>query len=195
VPARHAAARLAPRSAARQGQQGTDLPNLDGDGDGAADARRRQHLGRRADLSQCAECGPHAGRRRVRHREVRSARRRVDAHAAPATGYAPRSTAQLRGCVAPGRRRRHDAKLAARRARSKCVWDELAKWCALRKQHEPPASKLGVALRYFTNHQVALGQFLDYGCLPLDNGIVERLHVRTALTRKKFPLYGIRRWR
>jgi hypothetical protein len=31
---------------------------------------------------------------------------------------------------------------------------------------------------------------LDYGCLPLDNGIVERLHVRTALTRKNFLLAG-----
>jgi transposase len=83
-----------------------------------------------------------------------------------------------------------DAKRAARQARSKPVWDELAAWCALRKQHEPPASKLGVALRYFTNHQVALARFLDYGYLPLDNGIVERLHVRTALTRKNFLFAG-----
>src|SRR5215468_3112124 len=83
-----------------------------------------------------------------------------------------------------------NAKLAARRARSKPVWDELAKWCRLRKQHEPPASKLGVALRYFTNHEVALARFLDYGFVPLDNGIVERLHVRTALTRKNFLFAG-----
>jgi transposase len=47
------------------------------------------------------------------------------------------------------------AKLAERRARSKPVWDELVRWCAVRKQHEPPASKLGVALRYFTNHEGA----------------------------------------
>jgi transposase len=83
-----------------------------------------------------------------------------------------------------------DAKLAARQERSKRVLDELAAWCALRKQHEPPASKLGVALRYFTNHQIALARFLDYGYLPLDNGIVERLHVRTALTRKNFLFAG-----
>jgi transposase len=83
-----------------------------------------------------------------------------------------------------------DAKLVERKARSKLVWDELAAWCALRKQHEPPASKLGVALRYFTNHQVALARFLEYGYLPLDNGIVERLHVRTALTRKNFLFAG-----
>ena len=83
-----------------------------------------------------------------------------------------------------------DAKLVERLARSKPVWDQLAAWCTLRKQHEPPASRLGVALRYFTNHQVALARFLEYGYLPLDNGIVERLHVRTALTRKNFLFAG-----
>ncbi len=81
-------------------------------------------------------------------------------------------------------------KLAERRARSKPVWDELARWCAVRKKHEPPASKLGAALRYFTNHEVALARFLDYGEVPLDNGIVERLHVRAALTRKNFLFAG-----
>ena len=83
-----------------------------------------------------------------------------------------------------------DAKLAARRTRSKPVRDEFATWCALRKLHEPPASKLGAALRYFTNHQIALARFLDHGFLPPDNGIVERLHVRTALTRNNFLLAG-----
>jgi hypothetical protein len=83
-----------------------------------------------------------------------------------------------------------DAKLAERQKLSKPVWDQLVAWCALRKQHEPPASKLGVALRYFTNHQIALARFLEYGYLPLDNGIVERLHVRTALTRKNFLFAG-----
>lgn len=60
----------------------------------------------------------------------------------------------------------------------------------MRKKHEPPASPLGKAVRYFTNHQVALARFLDYGYLPLDNGIVERLHVRAALTRKNFLFAG-----
>jgi len=83
-----------------------------------------------------------------------------------------------------------DAKLAARRERSKPVFDELASWCNVRKQYEPPSSNLGKALQYFTNHQVALGRFLDYGFVPLDNGIVERLHVRAALTRKNFLFAG-----
>ena len=44
--------------------------------------------------------------------------------------------------------------------------------------------------QYVTNHQVALGRFLDYGFVPPDNGIVERLHVRAALTRKNFLFAG-----
>lgn len=83
-----------------------------------------------------------------------------------------------------------DDVLAERRVRSKPIWDELVAWCTVHKKHEPPSSKLGIALRYFTNHQVALGRFLDYGYVPIDNGIVERLHVRTALTRKNYLFAG-----
>ena len=83
-----------------------------------------------------------------------------------------------------------DAVLAQRRERSKPLWDELVSWCTVHKKHEPPSSKLGIALRYFTNHHVALARFLDYGYVPMDNGIVERLHVRTALTRKNYLFAG-----
>lgn len=83
-----------------------------------------------------------------------------------------------------------DAKLEARREQSKPVFDELAHWCRVRTKHEPPSSNLGKALQYFTNHQIALARFLEYGYLPLDNGIVERLHVRAALTRKNFLFAG-----
>jgi transposase len=83
-----------------------------------------------------------------------------------------------------------DDRLVERRTQSKPVFDELASWCHVRKKHEPPSSNLGKALQYFTNHQVALGRFLDYGFLPPDNGIVERLHVRAALTRKNFLFAG-----
>lgn len=83
-----------------------------------------------------------------------------------------------------------DDVLAERRERSKPIWDELVAWCTVHKKHEPPSSKLGIALRYFTNHQVALGRFLDYGYVPMDNGIVERLHVRTAMTRKNYLFAG-----
>lgn len=83
-----------------------------------------------------------------------------------------------------------DAKLVERRKQSKPVFDELASWCHVRKKHEPPSSNLGKALQYFINHRAALGRFLDYGYLPPDNGIVERLHVRAALTRKNFLFAG-----
>jgi len=79
---------------------------------------------------------------------------------------------------------------AERRERSKSIWDELVAWCTVHKKHETPSSRLGIALRYFTNHQVALGRFLDHGDVPMDNGIVERLHVRTALTRKNYLFAG-----
>jgi transposase len=50
--------------------------------------------------------------------------------------------------------------------------------------------RLGKALQYFTNHEVALGRFLDDGRVPPDNGLVERLHIRAALTRKNFLFAG-----
>jgi hypothetical protein len=83
-----------------------------------------------------------------------------------------------------------DAVLAQRRERSRPIWDELVSWCTVHKKHEPPSSRLGIALRYFTNHHVALARFLDYGYVPMDNGIVERLHFRTAMTRKNYLFAG-----
>jgi transposase len=83
-----------------------------------------------------------------------------------------------------------DARLAERLKQSKPVFDEIVAWCRAREAHEPPSSKLGTAIRYMLNHRVALGRFLEYGFVPLDNGIVERLHVRAALTRKNFLFAG-----
>lgn len=83
-----------------------------------------------------------------------------------------------------------EAVRAARQARTKPVYDELVSWCETHKPHEPPSSPMGAALRYLTNHQVALQRFLEDGAIPPDNGIVERLHVRTALTRKNFLFAG-----
>jgi transposase len=83
-----------------------------------------------------------------------------------------------------------DAKLAVRQAESKLVFDETVSWADAYKPHEPPASALGAAIRYMTNHKVALGRFLEDGVIPIDNGIVERLHVRAALTRKNYLFAG-----
>jgi len=83
-----------------------------------------------------------------------------------------------------------DTKLAVRQARSKPVFDELIAWAEVHQRYEPPASKLGEAIRYLLNHRVALGRFLEFGFVPMDNGAVERLHVRAALTRKNFLFAG-----
>lgn len=83
-----------------------------------------------------------------------------------------------------------NAKLAARQARSKPVFDELLAWCRTYQASEPPKSPLGEAIRYMLNHQDALGRFLENGAIPIDNGIVERLHVRAALTRKNYLFAG-----
>jgi transposase len=88
------------------------------------------------------------------------------------------------------RDRRADERLAVRQAESQPVWDELCAWCESYKPHEPPQSKLSEAIRYFTNNQKALGRFLENGIIPIDNGIVERLHVRAALTRKNYLFAG-----
>jgi hypothetical protein len=83
-----------------------------------------------------------------------------------------------------------EGKRAARQARSKPVYDELCAWCETHQPHEPPSSPLSTAIRYLLNHRVARRRFLDDGVISIDNGIVERLHVRTALTRKDFLLAG-----
>jgi transposase len=66
----------------------------------------------------------------------------------------------------------------------------LLAWAEAHRPHEPPSSGLGRAIQYLLNHQVALRRFLDDGVIPIDNGIVERLHIRTALTRKNFLFAG-----
>jgi hypothetical protein len=81
-------------------------------------------------------------------------------------------------------------KLAARQARSRPVFEEIVSWCKIYQPHEPPTSAMGAAIRYLLNHRLALGRFLEAGEVPVDNGLVERLHVRAALTRKNFLFAG-----
>lgn len=83
-----------------------------------------------------------------------------------------------------------DEVLAVRQQRSAPIYAQLLKWCEAHKPHEPPSSPTGEAIRYLTNHKVALQRFLEHGAIPLDNGAVERLHIRVALTRKNFLFAG-----
>lgn len=83
-----------------------------------------------------------------------------------------------------------DEKLAIRQAESSPIYDKLMQWCRVHHGREPPKSATGAAIRYMMNHEQALRRFLDHGAIPIDNGAVERLHVRVALTRKNFLFAG-----
>lgn len=88
----------------------------------------------------------------------------------------------------------HDAspeeRLAERQRRSKPVYDELIAWCRAYQPDEPPSSLLGKAIQYVLNHRVALMRYLDDGTLPIDNGVVERLHRIPAITRMNYLFAG-----
>lgn len=78
----------------------------------------------------------------------------------------------------------------ARRERSKPVYDELVAWCRQYQPAEPPASLLAKAIQYLLNHRVALTRFLDDGRLPIDNGLIERIHRGPAVTRRNYLFAG-----
>jgi transposase len=81
-------------------------------------------------------------------------------------------------------------RLIARQEKSKPVYEELIAWCKTHQPYELPSSAMGRAIKYLLNHQIALQRFLQDGVIPIDNGIVERLHVRTAMTRKNYLFAG-----
>lgn len=83
-----------------------------------------------------------------------------------------------------------DERLVVRQAQSRIVYDALLSWCVTFKEKERPTSKLGDAIRYLTNHHEALMRFLDDGELPIDNGIVERLHRTPAQGRRAYLFAG-----
>jgi transposase len=83
-----------------------------------------------------------------------------------------------------------DQRRDQRQRRSKPVYNELLAWGDAHRPLEPPSSLLGAALRYLDNHHVALTRFLDDGRLPIDNGIVERLHRRPAVGRRNYLFAG-----
>ena len=70
------------------------------------------------------------------------------------------------------------------------MYDERASWCGTHRPVEPPSSLLGRAVSYLLNHRVALTRFIDDGDVPIDNGVVERLHRRPAMGRRTFLFAG-----
>lgn len=83
-----------------------------------------------------------------------------------------------------------DERRRIRQEQSLPVYDDLIDWACAYQPHEPPSFGLGRAIQYLLNHQLALRRFLGDGVIPIDNGIVERLHIRTALTRKAYLFAG-----
>jgi transposase len=125
-------------------------------------------------------CNMHSRRRFVKALEAGDARAAVPLAAYQAL-YDVEAAAQK---VDPDTRR------TERQRRSKPVYDELVAWCGKYQPLEPPKSLLGEAIRYQLNHQTALMRFLDDGVLPIDNGVVERLHRVPAITRRNFLFAG-----
>ena len=83
-----------------------------------------------------------------------------------------------------------DEKLAVRQAESAPIYDEIMAWCRAHVGRQPPKSATGTAIRYMINHEKPLRRFLEHGTIPMDNGAVERLHIRVALTRKNYLFAG-----
>src|SRR6202011_3611717 len=81
-------------------------------------------------------------------------------------------------------------RLQERTCRSKPVYEELIAWCQTYRPMEPPSSLLGRAMGYLLNHRLALTRFLGDGRLPIDNGVVERLHRRPAVGRRNYLFAG-----
>lgn len=83
-----------------------------------------------------------------------------------------------------------EQRLRERQSRSKPIYDQLIAWCQTYQPTTPPSSALGKAIQYLLNHRDALTRFLDDGILPIDNGIVERLHRRPAIGRRNYLFAG-----
>jgi transposase len=83
-----------------------------------------------------------------------------------------------------------ERRLEERQRRAVPVYDELIAWCQTYQPVERPGSHLGAGIRYLLNHQIALRRYLEDGRLPIDNGIVERLHRRPAVGRKAYLFAG-----
>ena len=83
-----------------------------------------------------------------------------------------------------------ESRYQVRQAESVSIYDELVSWCEAHQPYEPPSTPMAAALRYLLNHQLALRRYLEHGAIPIDNGAVERLHIRVAISRKNYLFAG-----
>ena len=83
-----------------------------------------------------------------------------------------------------------DQRLAKRLAESKEMFTKLRDWLAELKTRVLPKSPIGKAVKYFDNHSVALGRFLEDGRLEIDNNRCERAMRQVAVGRKNWMFAG-----
>ena len=168
------------RTGQRPGELGPDDVLAMREGDVVADASPLFDASfKRKELHECG-CNMHARRRFTKALDAGDTRA-----ALPLAGFKKLYDIEeeLRNVSIENRRR-------VRQEQSRPVYDDLLAWVVAHRPHEPPSSGLGQALQYLDNHHVALMRFLGSGVIPIDNGAVERLHVRTAMTRKAFLFAG-----
>lgn len=133
----------------------------------------------RDDLIECG-CNMHARRYFVRALEGGD-----DRAALPLAGFK-----KLYAIEEQAKKLDDDGRLELRQIESRPVFDSLLHWCKIYQRQERPSSPLAKAINYMINHELALARFLEVGCVPIDNGAAERLHVRVALTRKNHLFVG-----
>jgi hypothetical protein len=133
----------------------------------------------RADLIECG-CNMHA--RRYFHKALLAGDDRA-ARPLAAFMHLYRIEREIKGRSPP-------EKHTVRQRESRVIYDRLIGWCEAYQPDEPPKSPLGKAIGYLLRQKIPLTRFLTDGRIPFDNGAVERLHVRAALTRKNFLFAG-----
>jgi transposase len=83
-----------------------------------------------------------------------------------------------------------DARLEARRRRSRPVADALHQWLRLQRQKVPNGSATARAINYSLNRWEALTRFIDDGDLPIDNNWVENRIRPIAIGRQNWLFAG-----
>ena len=84
------------------------------------------------------------------------------------------------------RRSSDEARLAARREKSRPIVEEFHEWLLAQRLQQLPKSKLAGAINYLLNRWESFTRFLESGAVPMDNNAAER-----AL---KYPILGRRAW-
>ena len=83
-----------------------------------------------------------------------------------------------------------EARLAARREKSKPIVDEFREWLWAERLRQLPKSKLAGAINYLLNRWESFARFLESGAVPMDNNAAERALKYPILGRKAWLFFG-----